>query len=91
MSQTRNPELADQVYAVIRHYIEERGLQRPDGELDLSLEFTDYGLDSLDAFAIFAELEDHFNLTLDRDKALKAKQFDDLLALVGSAQEMIHH
>ncbi len=91
MSQTRNPELADQVYTIIRRYIEERGLEFPGGALDLSLAFTDFGLDSLDAFAIFAELEDHFNLTLDRDEALKAKQFDDLLALVVSAQEMIPH
>lgn len=89
MSLTHKPQLSDQVFNILIHYIKERGLRIPEGGIYLNSELADFGLDSLDEVAIVIELESHFNLALDRKQAVNARHFSDLVALVASAQDSL--
>ena len=85
----RKPSLTDQITSIIAAYMKERGLPVPDGKVDLDQGLAAYGLDSLDGVAIVAELEDHFNLALGTNQAVRAKRLRDLVALVAREQEQL--
>lgn len=90
MRWARKPQVADQVHELLLGYIRKRGLPVPEGKIDPDAGPADFGLDSLDAVAIVVELENHFNLALDRQQAITAKHFRDLVALVVLAQRDVH-
>ena len=85
----RKPSLTDQITSIIAAYMKERGVPVPDGKVDLDQGLAAYGLDSLDGVAIVAELENHFNLALDTNQAVRAKRLRDLVALVAREQEQL--
>lgn len=84
-----NPQslLADQVLSIFRTYLDARGLPFPEGDIGPDSELADFGFDSIDAMAMIVELENHFNLSLQRRQGAAIRQFSDLVALVAQAQQ----
>lgn len=84
----RKPRLVDEVGETLLHYLKERGLTPP-ASIELDAGLKDFGLDSLDAVALVAELERRFNLALNRDQAAQVRDVRALVELVASAQATI--
>lgn len=82
-------ELQQRVYYVVQQYLAERGLPLPEGEFNPANELKGYGLDSLDEVAVVMELEEHFNLALDKRQASHMRDFHDLVQLVAFAQASV--
>lgn len=80
-------QIADQVAGILRDYIQMRGLPLPDNEITPDTVLADFGFDSIDKAAMAIELENHFNLSLERRAAASVKYFSDLVALVAIAQQ----
>lgn len=79
--------IADQIAGILRDYIQVRGLPLPENEITPDSVLADFGFDSIDKAAMVIELEDHFNLSLQRRAAASVKYFSDLVALVTIAQQ----
>lgn len=81
------PQIADQIAGILRDYIQARGVPLPEGEIASDTVLADFGFDSIDKAAMVIELENHFNLSLERRAAASVKYFSDLVALVAIAQQ----
>ncbi|GGK73225.1 acyl carrier protein [Mangrovihabitans endophyticus] len=66
--------------AVARH------LERPPAEVDASTPLSQYGLDSVHAFALAEEIEDHLGVAVEPTITLERPTIDELVAYLAAVR-----